>query len=224
MGKVGMSFTVVLSAFSALIAACSTGNIAASRCPPEFPVERDGFCYAAGGDSSAMDSGAVGDTGPGGDDTGATGDDTGATGDDTGTLGDEAGSPDGATDVDADAVDGGGAPDGSPVICVREHPLVMGTRRYCNPGDCFCATPDSCVPEDIAAACCEVPVVCAGDGGIAPGDAGPSVICVGEHPRFTGMGTLRYCDPGNCYCGGTSDICYPMDTAAACCSIAVVCY
>jgi hypothetical protein len=204
MTRMAFSFAVVLVA---LAAGCS-GGPATSRCPAEYPVERDGYCYAATGDGSiGMDGGSTGDTGAGND---------------AGERTDGEIAEDAASTLDsAMASDTGGeAPDGSSVICVREHPIVEGSRRYCNPGDCFCSDPDSCVPEDIAAACCEVPVVCGGDAGARDASA---VICVGEHPRITGMGDLRWCDPGNCYCG-SPDNCYPADTAAACCAVAVVCY
>lgn len=193
-------FTVLCACFCASMG-CSQGTT--SRCPADFPVERDGFCYAADG-GAMLDAGSTTDTG------GSPDDDGGGGGVDTGPG------------LDVGPID-------AAVICVGEHPIVMGTRRYCNPGDCFCADPDACYPMDVASACCTVPVVCEGtDGGAGGTDAGPaadapSVICVGEHPNFTGMGTLRWCNPGNCYCSDV-DTCYPMDVADACCAVTLVCY
>lgn len=184
----------ILVAVSMLLAACGS-DAAPSRCPAAFPVERDGFCYAADGDASVpLDAGPTTDLG--------------TAGGDSGTL------------PDANGVDSGMGPlDGSAVICVGEHPIVEGTRRFCNAGDCYCGTPESCFPADTADACCDVAVVCT-----APDtDAGTAVICVGEHPNTTGMGTLRWCDPGNCFCADP-DSCFPTDTADACCPGAVVCY
>ncbi len=57
-------------------------------------------------------------------------------------------------DAAAPPADGGGA------ICASTHPLVMGTRRYCEVGDCYCADPDACYPSAIASTCCSVAVVC----------------------------------------------------------------
>lgn len=56
----------------------------------------------------------------------------------------------------------GGATDGGSVICPGTHPLLDAGARFCGPGDCYCADPDSCFPADVAAACCRVSVVCTG--------------------------------------------------------------
>lgn len=197
MRRAGFGFLFLVCAMG--WAGCSQSTT--SRCPPEFPVERDGFCYAAEGGAMLDGGGIATDGGGGGTDTGGSDLDGGGGGTDTGP-----------------GVDAG--PTDAAVICVGEHPLVMGTRRYCNPGDCFCADPDSCFPSDIASACCTVPVVCDdGDGGTTGTDAS-AVICVGEHPLV--MGTRRYCNPGDCFCA-TPDACFPMDVASACCTVAVVC-
>lgn len=58
-----------------------------------------------------------------------------------------------AVDVVCDAPDAG-------VACAPTHPLVMGDRRYCNPGDCYCAVSDACFSGATAATCCAGPVVC----------------------------------------------------------------
>lgn len=195
MVRVGM---ILILAVSVFVVGCGE-DAAPSRCPAEFPVERDGFCYSIDGDASVSLDG-----GPGSD-LGAA----------------DLGTPDGgAVTLDGNVADAGPpVGDGGAVICVGEHPLLEGTRRYCGAGDCYCGTPDACFPQDIAAACCEVPVVCTG----TDVDAGSPVICTGEHPNTTGMGSLRWCDPGNCFCADP-DSCFPSDTADACCPGTVVCF
>lgn len=67
------------------------------------------------------------------------------------------------------------------------------------------------------------------DGGSDSGTtAGPMPECDGSsHPLVDG--DLRYCEPGNCYCGDFSvdppyDTCYVMEIAEPCCPVEVVCY
>lgn len=128
------------------------GDDASPNCPPDFPVERDGFCYRAddaGEDAFVPLDGSVDS---GGSDAGLDAPATDAPGTD---AGDDAGGDDaGATDAAADTGGDAGA------ICTGTHPLVEGERRFCEAGDCFCATPDACFPAAIAATCCEVDVVC----------------------------------------------------------------
>ena len=123
----------------------------------------------------------------------------------------------GRVDGGGGASDGGGGDDGS-VMCMGTHPLLDGARRYCETGDCFCADPDACHPEAVAAACCSVAVVCGDTDAGAPADAGP--MCMGTHPLVEGM--RRYCEPGACFCSNP-DACFPAATASGCCNVAVVC-
>ncbi len=193
-----MSRAALVISIAAMVAGCGGGT--ESRCPPEFPIERDGYCYAVDGGGPAMDGGNI--------DSGRA--------DSGGDRDDSAVDPDAIASDAMMGTDAGGSEAGA--ICVGEHPLVMGTSRYCNPGDCFCADPDMCFPSDVAAACCNVPAVCDADGGTPPD--GSAVICTGTHPLV--MGTRRYCNPGECFCA-TPDNCFPMDTASACCMVPVVC-
>lgn len=213
--------SLVFCAFGAV--ACSPSE---TRCPAEFPIERAGFCYGADGGSDALsvdastlpDSSGT-DVAPrmdagGGADTGS-GTDTG-NGTDSGAVTDSGRTTDSGTGADAGGgTDTGGTDAGA--ICRGSHPVVMGTRRTCNAGDCYCATPENCFPAETAAACCSVPVVCASsDGGTS--DAG--AICRGSHPIV--VGTRRTCNAGDCYCA-TPENCFPAETAAACCPAPVVC-
>ena len=126
---------------------------------------------------------------------------------------------DAATDVDGG---GGGDEDGGGgVICTGTHPILDGTRRYCEAGDCFCADPDNCFPSEIAASCCDVAVVCGDeDAGTSPGSDGGGVICTGTHPLLDAG--RRYCEAGDCFCADP-DNCFPAEIAEACCSVGVVC-
>lgn len=106
----------------------------------------------------------------------------------------------------------------SAVTCSARHPLVMGTRRYCESGDCYCSDPDACFAAGVATACCRGAVVCsAADAG--PGDA--AVTCTRQHPLV--MGTRRYCAPGQCFCA-SPDACLPTGTPGSCCESPVVCF
>lgn len=189
------------------ISACGSDN-SAPRCPPEFPVERGGYCYAADGGAMA-DSGATSlDASGGGSDAGASDADAGVTDTDGGVADVDAG---GTTGTDAGASDTDAA-----VACMGTHPLVMGTRRYCDAADCYCAATDACFGAGVAAACCSGAVTCAGD------DAGtPPPTCMGTHPLVSSM--MRYCNAGDCYCPGT-DACFSTATAMACCAGTVTCY
>jgi hypothetical protein len=56
---------------------------------------------------------------------------------------------------------------------------------------------------------------------------GPAPECDGAHPLVDGE--LRYCEPGNCYCGDFSvdppfDVCYAPEIAESCCPVEVECY
>lgn len=161
----------------------------AESCPPDYPVEREGFCY--------RDDGGM------------------APGDDAGGGGSEM---DAGITEDAGAPDDASAPVDAAPICTGTHPLLDGARRYCEPGDCFCADPDNCFPEEIAEACCEVAVTC-GDADAGAADGG-GVICTGTHPLLDG--TRRYCEAGDCYCADP-DACFPAEIAASCCGVDVVC-
>ena len=68
-----------------------------------------------------------------------------------------------------------------------------------------------------------------GDSGTEAGASeGPMPECDGSsHPLVDG--DLRYCEPGNCYCGDFSvdppyDTCYMEAIAEPCCPVEVVCY
>lgn len=52
------------------------------------------------------------------------------------------------------ATDGGGSPDASQ--CTFKHPLVDGSARYCDMGDCYCkwSTGESCYSTATAPGCC----------------------------------------------------------------------
>lgn len=179
-------------------AGCSGG----ADCPDDFPVERDGFCYRADGGGMASTDG------------GATGVD--------GSVGSLDGGGGGAVDGSMPADDAGLGDDGGGVICTGTHPLLDGTRRYCEPGDCFCGDPDSCFPAAIAAACCSAAPTCGdADGGTPPPlDGGGGAICTGTHPLLDG--SRRYCESGDCFCGDP-DNCFPMEIASTCCSVTPVC-
>lgn len=181
------------------VLACGESGV---ECPPDYPVERDGFCYRE-------DGGAAPDAG--GTDTGATGEDGGST--------DDAATDDGGSTEDAAAVDDAGSSDGGGVICRGTHPLLDGERRYCEAGDCFCASPDNCYPEEVAAECCEVDVVCEDADAGPPADGG-GVICRGTHPIVEDG--RRFCEPGDCFCA-SPDNCYPSEIAASCCEVTVEC-
>lgn len=171
-----------------LLVGCGGG---AEPCPPDYPVMRDGYCYRADGSTAMPDSGAQETDGGG-----------------TTTM--DAG---GRADSGTPPLDAGETTDGASVICRGTHPIVEGGRRYCEPGDCFCADPDACFPSEVAASCCSVGVVCGSpDGGTA--------ICRGTHPIVEG--TRRYCEAGDCFCA-TPDACFPSEIAATCCSVDVVC-
>jgi hypothetical protein len=69
-------------------------------------------------------------------------------------------------------------------------------------------------------------VVCSRRTGVAI-DAG--VQCNGMHPLVRTTEPMRYCAPGNCYCGDPTavpiiDACYAAAIADACCPVATVCY
>lgn len=118
-----------------------------TTCPEDFPVERDGFCYRAdAGVGEGVDADAADASSDVGSQDGGAEDVNPAL--DSGTA--DVGPPDTRT-PDAGTPDAG---------CSGTHPLVEGERRYCAPGDCYCATPDSCHSAPTAAACCEVDVVC----------------------------------------------------------------
>ncbi len=151
MGKVALGFVIALFGFGC-------GDDDSPNCPPDFPVERDGFCYRA--DDAGEDafipldgSSDAGDEGDAGGDVGAPDAGDVDSGDvDSGDV--DAGGDDGdAGGVDASTGDAG-------AICTGTHPIVEDGRRFCEAGDCFCATPDACFPAAIAATCCEVDVVC----------------------------------------------------------------
>ena len=195
------SFIGFVGFVSLLASGCSDGS--GADCPPEYPVERDGFCYRA------TDGGLIGmDGAPGLD--GAVASDDGGGGEDDGGPGSDG---------------SGGETDGE-VICMGEHPNVMATRRYCDPGSCYCGDAemglDACYVEAVAEACCPVDVVCEP----ASGSDGGGVICMAQHPLVEG--DRRYCEPGSCYCGDLDrvpplDACYDASVAEACCPVAVVC-
>ncbi|MBO6934852.1 MAG: hypothetical protein JJ863_07750 [Deltaproteobacteria bacterium] len=158
-----------------LLAGC--GDDGGGSCPPEYPILREGFCYAEDGAAPTMDGGSTDATTPTADMTSMS---------------------------DATVGDGG--------ECSGEHPLVEGDRRYCEPGDCYCADVDTCFAAADAAGCCAGTPVCESDA-----DGG---TCMGTHPLVDG--DRRYCEAGDCYCG-TPDNCYPAATAAACCMVDPVC-
>jgi hypothetical protein len=144
----------------------------------------------------------------------------GAPGVDGAVVADGGGDGDGATGSDSDV-----GTDGD-VICLGEHPNVMGDRRYCDPGSCYCGDAemglDACYVEAVAEACCPIDVVCEP----ASGTDGGMVICMGQHPLVEG--DRRYCETGSCYCGDLDrepplDACYDASVAEACCPVAVVC-
>src|SRR5262249_60649562 len=93
--------------------------------------------------------------------------------------------------------------------CTGRHPLLDGSVRFCNGGDCYCSNPDSCLPQATAAKCCSVAVICGG------------VECRGNHPLVDGG--ARVCAPGACYCSA-NDACFPAASAATCCATTPTCY
>lgn len=121
---------------------------------------------------------------------------------------------DGDSGPDADA---GPPVDTGPVVCMGAHPMVMGMRRFCGEGDCYCMATDACFSEATAMACCEGSVVCTGGGGI---DAG--LDCMRSHP-IVGSDGSRTCDPGFCFCADP-DSCAPAAVADACCNVATTCF
>jgi hypothetical protein len=162
-------------------ATVACGDDDGPSCPPEYPVLRDGFCYTAGDAAVRAPDAGVGDA-----------------------------STDAATEADMTLTSDGGSTDAGE--CVGEHPLVDGDRRYCEPGACYCAEADSCLPEADAVGCCAGSPDCGGEP-----DAG---TCEGTHPLVDG--DRRYCEAGDCYCA-TPDNCYPAASAVACCSVDPVC-
>ncbi len=179
-------------------------------CPPGFPVERDGMCYAAE------------DAGDGGDasrDARADGSDTEDASErdaqeppaDTGN--DDAGDDD---DDDSDAGSGDAGIDGgdAAVECMPEHPEFTESRRWCEAPGCYCRASDSCHSLETAEACCDGNVICVDDEGEEAG-------CFGVHPIVSSTG--RTCEPGNCFCADP-DACFPAATASTCCDVAVTCF
>ncbi len=198
-----------LLAIGFLAAACGDDDEAV--CPPGYPVERDGMCYAAddGGDASA--DGARDGARDANDRDDATPDA------DTDAAPDADDTEDGATDDGA--MDDGGPDDAamdgdSTVMCMPAHPQFEGARRWCEGPGCYCRAADSCLSIDTAEACCEGPVVCTETAGE---DAG----CFGVHPIVSSSG--RTCEPGNCFCADP-DACFPAASASACCNVAVTCF
>lgn len=126
----GLASTLALFLFLFALLVAGCGDDAGTSCPPDYPIMRDGFCYRA-------------------DDGSVTRMDGGSASRDGGGARDG-----GGVGIDAGEYDAG------EVICRGEHPLVMGDRRYCNPGDCYCADPDACFPMEVADACCPGAVVC----------------------------------------------------------------
>lgn len=134
------------------------------------------------------------------------------------------GGMDAAVDSGGGGTDAGMSDMDADVICPGSHPMFDDTNRWCDPG-CYCSANDTCYPSDVAAACCEVDVVCGPPAGT---DAGMA-ICNGSHPLLRDTPPQRYCAPGNCYCGDLTvtppiDSCYPMEVADACCPVDIVCY
>lgn len=146
-------------------------------CPPDYPVARDGACYradggappsdAGAGDASSRDGGMCTGTHPLFDatrrwcDTGACYCGDGATLD---VCYPEAVA---STCCPVAVVCGppdGGAPTEDAGMCMGRHPNVEGTRRFCDPGSCYCGGAamalDVCYLAAEAVACCPVTPTC----------------------------------------------------------------
>lgn len=57
--------------------------------------------------------------------------------------------------------------------------------------------------------------------GAGSGTGGTGPVCNGAHPNVSG--SLRYCDPGDCYCTDPFDTCFPAGQVATCCTGNVDC-
>ena len=142
---------VVFGTFVIALMGLGCGDDDSPNCPPDYPIERDGFCYRAddAGEDAFIPLDGSSDTGGGGEDVGVDAPVADASGVDSGDV------------TDSGTSDSGGADTGDAgAICTGTHPIVEDGRRFCEAGDCFCATPDACFPAAIAATCCEVDVVC----------------------------------------------------------------
>ncbi len=155
--------------------------------------------FSCGSDDDSTTNGGTGGAGTGAKaGTGASaGTGGGSVGGSGGTGGGEAGAGGGTS--------GTGGTAGA--ACTGTHPIVDGGARYCDPSECRCVASDLCFSQATSAACCEGPRECfTPDGGVE---------CKGNHPLVDG--SVRFCEPGVCYCAA-NDSCFPSAIAAICCN------
>jgi hypothetical protein len=148
-------------------------------CPADYPVARDGACYRADGGVAPSDAG-TGDGSTSDDGAMCMGThplfdatrrwcDTGSCYCGDGVALDVCYPEAAATACCPVAVvcgppDGGAPADDAGTGCMGQHPNVEGTRRFCDPGSCYCGDAamglDVCYVAAEAVACCPVTPTC----------------------------------------------------------------